>query len=360
MHIAVIMPRWVGDAVMATPALRALRGHFPDAPITGVMRPVIADLLAGTAWLDDAIFYDRHRRDPATSFAAAVRGMRAARPDVAVIIPNSLSSATLAWRGGARRRVGAAGHWRRWLLTDAMPPHRDDRGRATIVPPPRAFMDVVAALGVPPGPLDVALAATPAELAAADAALATLFPGGPAGGQPSPLVVLNDNSASGTARAWGGEKLAGLARWLAERVPAARVLVHCGPADREQARAVVATAAHPSVAGLHDIADLPIGLSKGVFARASLAVSSDSGPRHIAAAFGVPTVALVGPTDPRLGRSDPERCVEVRRDLACSPCGRTECPLGHHDCLRLVTVDDVGQAAVALLKRFSDHTSLAG
>ena len=76
MHIAVIMPRWVGDAVMATPALRALRGHFPEARITGVMRPVIADLLAGTAWLDDAIFYDRHRRDPATSFAAAVRGMK--------------------------------------------------------------------------------------------------------------------------------------------------------------------------------------------------------------------------------------------------------------------------------------------
>lgn len=359
MHIAVIMPRWVGDAVMATPALRALRGHFPEARITGVMRPVIADLLAGTTWLDDAIFYDRHRRDPDTSFAAAVRGMRAARPDVAVILPNSLSSATLAWRGGGRRRVGAAGHWRRWLLTDAVPPHRDDRGRVTIVPPPQAFMDVVAALGVPPGPLDVALAATPAELAAADAALATLFPGRPAHGQASPLVILNDNSASGTARAWGAEKLAGLARWLAERVPAARVLVHCGPADHEQARVVVASAAHPAVAGLHTIADLPIGLSKGVFARASLAVSSDSGPRHIAAAFRVPTVALVGPTDARLGRSDPERCVEIRRDLACSPCGRTECPLGHHDCLRLVTVEEVGRAALALLERFPSRPSLA-
>ncbi len=360
MHIAVIMPRWVGDAVMATPALRALRGHFPQARITGVMRPVIGDLLAGTAWLDDAIAYDRHRRDSAASFTATVRGLRAVRPDLAVILPNSLSSATLAWRGGARRRVGAAGHWRRWLLTDAVPPRRDDRGRVTIVPPPQAFMDVVAAIGVPPGPLDVELTATPAELAAADAALTSLFPGRPVSGSSAPVVVLNDNSASGTARAWGGEKLAGLARWLAERLPSARILIHCGPADRDQARAVVAGAAHPAIAGLHDIADLPIGLSKGIFARAALAISSDSGPRHIAAAFGVPTVALVGPTDPRLGRSDPAKCVEIRRDLACSPCGRTECPLGHHDCLRLVTVEEVGRAAVDLTERFTDRTSIAG
>jgi heptosyltransferase-2 len=360
MHIAVIMPRWVGDAVMATPALRSLRGHFPGARITGVMRPVIGDLLAGTAWLDDAIAYDRHRRDPAASFAAAVRALRAARPDVAVILPNSLSSASLAWRGGARRRVGGMGHWRRWLLTDNVPPHRDERGRITLVPPPQAFMDIVAAIGGPPGPLDVELTTTAAELTAADAALARIFPGRPAPTPSAPLVVLNDNSASGTARAWGKDKLAALAHWLAERLPEARILVHCGPADRDQARAVVTQAAHPAVAGLHEIGDLPIGLSKGIFARAALAVSSDSGPRHIAAAFGVPTVALVGPTDPRLGRSDPARCVEIRRDLACSPCGRTECPLGHHDCLRLVTVDEVGRAALDLLERFTGHGSRSG
>ncbi len=355
MNIAVIMPRWVGDAVMATPALRALRGHFPSARIVGVMRPVIADLLVGTPWFDAAIFYDRHRRDAAMAFTAAARAIRADRPNVVVVLPNSLSSAALAWRGGGRRRVGATGHWRRWLLTDAVPPHRDDHGRVTIVPPPRAFMDVVAALGVPPGPLDVSLVATPTDLGAADAVIADRFPG-----RDGPLIVLNDNSASGTARAWGTEKLADVARWLAERVPAARLLVHCGPADRAEAQRVVARAAHPAVAGLHDVDDLPIGLSKGLLARAAIAVSSDSGPRHIAAAFGVPTVALIGPTDPRLGRSAPDHCTEIRRDLPCSPCGKTECPLGHHDCMRLVTVEEVGQAALALLTRNAAHGSRVG
>jgi heptosyltransferase-2 len=350
MHLAVIMPRWVGDAVMATPALRSLRAHFPSARITGVMRPVIADLLAGTTWLDDTIAYDRHRRNPATSFAAAARALRAARPDAVAILPNSLSAAALAWRGGGRRRVGSAGHWRRWLLSDALPPHRDDRGRVTLVPPPVAFMDVAAALGAPRGPLTVELVASAADRAAAETLLARLF-----SGRDGPLVILNDNSATGTARAWGRDKLMSLARWLIERLPAVRLLVHCGPGDRDQARGVVESVAHPAVAGLHDEADLPIGLSKGLFARADLAISSDSGPRHIAAAFGVPTVAIVGPIDARLGRSDPERCVEIRLDLACSPCGKHDCPLGHHDCMGLIDVEQVGRAALEQLDRFADQ-----
>lgn len=354
MHIAVIMPRWVGDAVMASPALRSLRSHFPSARIVGVMRPVIADLLAGTPWLDGAIPYDRHRRDPAMSPAAAARAMRADRSDIAIVLPNSLSSAALAWRGGGKRRVGATGHWRRWLLSDAVPPHRDSRGRIEMVPPPQAFMDVVAAVGVPRGPLTVELVAEPTDLASADCALQDLFPD-----RDGPLVILNDNSASGTARAWGVDSLAGLACWLAERLPTSRILVHCGPGDRDESRSVVARAGHPAVAGLHDVPDLPIGLSKGLFARAALAVSSDSGPRHIAAAFGVPTVALIGPTDPRLGRSAPSLCTEIRRDLPCSPCGKTECPLGHHDCMTTISVAEVGQAALDLLARSIPHSSPA-
>jgi heptosyltransferase-2 len=164
-------------------------------------------------------------------------------------------------------------------------------------------------------------------------------------------VVLNDNSASGTARAWGAERHAALARLLVERVPGVCVLVHCGPGDRDPARAIVAQAAHPRVAGLGDVAELPLGLSKAVYRRAALSVSSDSGPRHIAAAFGVPTVAILGPTDPLLGRSDEIRCVEVRKPLVCSPCNEAVCPLGHHDCMRLITVEEVGQAALETLAR---------
>lgn len=343
MHIAVILPRWVGDAVMATPLLRALRAHFgKTARITGVMRPVVADLLADGGWFDDVILYDRHGGTPAQRFAAVARRLRQACPDVALVLPNSLSTAGLAWMGRVRRRVGHVGRRRRWLLTEVVRTTRDE----AIVPPPVAYMEIAAAIGVPPEPLHVELTASPADLARGDAVLAELFPG-----RTGPLVVLNDNSSNGSARAWGVEKHAALARRIAAAVPEVRVLMHCGPGDREPARAVVRLADLPSVRGLGDVAELPIGLSKAIYARAAVAVSSDSGPRHIAAGFGVPTVALIGPTDSRLGRSDPERCVEMRLDLACAPCDAGECPLVHHDCMRLIDVERVADAVLGLLRQ---------
>ena len=354
MNIAVILPRWVGDSCMATPLLRGLRTHFgPRARITGVLRPIIADLFAGTAWLDGTIAYDRHKRDPALGFKAAARALRALRPDVTLVLPGSLSAAALAFRGGGRR-VGFAGTFRRLLLTDVLPVPRLGRERQK-VPPPVAYLAIGAAVGLPPQSVQLELATTRAEERLAETVLTDLYPGRDPGGN-DPLVVLNDNSSNGTARAWGVERHAALASLLAERVPGACVLVHCGPGDRDQARAIVAQASHPGVAGLGDVADLPLGLSKAVYRRAALSVSSDSGPRHIGAAFGVPTVVLLGPTDPVLGRSDESRCVEVRKPLVCSPCNESVCPLGHHDCMRLITIEEVGRAAVAALARHHNTT----
>jgi ADP-heptose:LPS heptosyltransferase len=108
MHIVVILPRWVGDLVMSTPMLRAVRDHFgTSARITGVAKPMFAELLDGTRWLDRMVFYDRHSRDPERRFRAVVRQLRADPADIAMIVPNSLSSAALAWAG---RRNWSVGH----------------------------------------------------------------------------------------------------------------------------------------------------------------------------------------------------------------------------------------------------------
>jgi heptosyltransferase-2 len=349
MLVAVILPHWIGDAVMATPMLRSLAAHVRGrGRIIGVMRPVIAELLAGTPWVDDIVPYDRgrSRENPAVGFRAVIRRLRESRIDMAVVTPNSLSSAALACASAARRRVGHVGHWRRLLLTDVAPPPA-----AGPVPPPASFMELAVTAGAARGPLDVELATTPEEERLAEQVLADLFPPQP-GGDDGPLVILNDNGAHGPARTWGVEKSAALAGQLSERIPGCRVLMHCGPGDRATAREVATRAARPNVRSLADVPGLPIGLSKALFRRAALAVSSDSGPRHIAAAFGVPTVALVGPVDPRFGRSDERRCTELRVDLPCSPCNEPVCPLHHHDCLRLITVGQVAEAAVDLWVRF--------
>ena len=353
MHIVVILPRWVGDLVMATPMLRAVRGHFGSAArITGVVKPMFAELLDGTAWLDRLVFYDRRSKDPARRFRAVARVLRSDPADVALIVPNSLSSAALAWWGGARRRVGFARHGRRLLLTDALPPPRASaKGLASwfrVEPssPAGHAMDLAERIGVPRQPLTLELATTPVDEGLADEVLGRLFPHA-AGG---PLVVFNDNGAYGPSKAWGAERFAELARRTLDRLPDARVLVHCGPGDREEARAVERLAAHPAVRSLADEPRLPFGLAKAVLRRAAVLVTSDSGPRHIAAAFGTPTVVLHGPMDPRLSRSDQRHLVEMRIDLPCSPCGRRSCPLGHHDCMRLLAVPAVADTMLSLVR----------
>jgi len=363
MHIIVILPRWVGDLVMSTPMLRAVRDHFgTTARITGVAKPMFAELLDGTPWLDRLVFYDRHSRDPSRRFRAVARQLHADRADIALIVPNSLSSAALAWAGGARRRVGFARHGRRWLLTDplAAPRAASNKGgrspwspgswfRVEPASPAGHAMDLAARIGVPRQPLTLELATTPADESLADDVLGRLFPAAPTG-HVGPLIVFNDNGAYGPSKSWGADRFAALSKLAIERLPGARVLVHCGPGDRDEARAIVHAANHPAVQSLADEPKLPFGLSKAVLRRADVLVTSDSGPRHIAAAFGTPTIVLHGPMDPRLSRSDQRHLVEMRLDLPCSPCGRRVCPLEHHDCMRLLTVDDVGSRMFQLLK----------
>lgn len=347
MHIVVIMPRWVGDVVMATPLLRGLRRHFAGrARITGVLRPLAVDLLAGSDWFDDTILYDRRSPDAAIRFSAVVRQLRADRPDVAIIIPNSLSSAALAWAGGARRRIGMAMHWRRWLLTDPVTPPSK---HGWIEPFSSAAYPVQLAglIGMPAEPLRLELAVSAEDEQLGAAVLTRLFPNHV---PQSPLVVLNDGAAFGPAKQWGMDKVAILARRLVERLPAVRVLLHCGPGERDEARAAVEAAGHPAVQSLAAEPHLPFGLSKAVIRRAAVVVSTDSGPRHIAAAFQRPTVVVHGPMDPRLSRAEHDQLVEMRLDLPCSPCGQPFCPLKHHDCMRLLSVEDVGAKVLELLE----------
>src|SRR5579871_2324549 len=117
MNLAVFVPNWIGDAVMATPALRALRAHFRGDRIVGVVRPYVAGVLEGADWFDEVL--------PAVPGLAGMlvvaRRLRRLRPGLAVLLPNSVRSALTAWLGGCRRRVGIARDpARRLFLTDAL------------------------------------------------------------------------------------------------------------------------------------------------------------------------------------------------------------------------------------------------
>ena len=326
--VAIVLPNWIGDVVMATPALRAVRLEFPQAHIIGLMRPYVAEVLAGTSWLDETLLYSPHG-DPGLSRRRLVRELRGRHLDCLISFPNSLSTGLIAWFSGARRRVGYARYGRRFLLTDALPPMREGRKLAPVSAVDN-YLRLAARIGCQSLSQQMELAVTPRESSLAGAVWEKL---GLAGAMR--VVALNAGGAYGAAKRWPVHHCATLAGRAAKRFDA-KVLVLCGPKERNEAAEIAANAGSPNVVSLAD-EDLSIGLSKGCIARSDLVITTDSGPRHIAAALGKPTISLFGPTDPRWADNYSQLDEQLAISLECSPCAKRTCPLGHHRCMNDLT-----------------------
>ena len=332
--LIVFLPNWVGDLVMATPALRALRRHFgPAAELVGVMRPHLAELLQGTNWLSAAWPFDPRSKDPSLRRWALLRRMRRARFDVALLMPNSLHAALLAWLGGARQRVGYARDGRSLLLTRTLCPPTAG-GRRVECPMVDYYLMLATAVGCEPESPRLELATRESDEKSAEQVFARL--GLPGDGR---VVGLNTGSANGAARCWPAERLAALARRVVERLEH-HVLVFCGPKERELARSIAAQAGSDRVACMAD-QPLDFGTAKACLRRIGLLVTSDSGPRHIAAAMGTPVMTLYGPTTPLASENPTVRAINVQLDLPCIGCWKPICPLGHNRCMTDLTVDTV-------------------
>lgn len=341
--LLVFCPNLVGDTVMATPAFRALRKGFPTGRIVAVVKPKVAPTLDGAPWFDRLIHHDPKSSHPEERTRAVVRRLRGENADLALLFPNSFRSAFVAWRGGARRRVGYARGGRSWLLTDRLRAPRDERGAFRPSPIVDYYREIPRRIGCPDDGAALELFTTADDEAAADRAWERL--GLPRSG---PVVCLNTGGAFGPAKSWPSGHFARLARRLADEAGVA-VLVVCGPAERDEARAIVEQADRPGVVSL---ADEPpgIGLTKACIRRSALLVSTDSGPRHFAAGFDVPVITLFGPTHIAWTLTYHPKALHLHHPVPCGPCQKPTCPERHHRCLRDLDPDLVYREALGLLE----------
>jgi heptosyltransferase-2 len=341
MRVVVFCPNLIGDTVMATPALRALRRGFPGAHFAGVMKPPIAPTLAGGPWLDEVILTDPGSKDPSRRFLGVVQKLRAGRFDLAVLLPNSARSALMAMLGGIPRRAGYARGGRALMLTDKLAAPTSADGKFVPVPIVGYYLGLARILGCPEESPRLELYTTSEDERAADAAWERL---GLAGKR---VVCLNTGGAFGPAKNWPIEHFADLAAKLAGETGRS-VLVVCGPAEKDNARAIVAATGRPDVVSLAD-ETLSIGLSKASIKRAELLVTTDSGPRHFATAFGVPVVSLFGPTAIGWTRTYHPRAIHLQVPVPCGPCQKPTCAEGHHRCMRDLDPGSVFEACLRLL-----------
>lgn len=347
MNIVVFLPSLIGDTVMATPTLRALRKGFPSGKITVVSRPNVVPVLDGLDWFDEVIPFHPRSKVAEQRTRALIRRLRADRLDAAVLLPNSIRTAWISRLAGIRRRIGYNRYLRGWLLTDRLEPPRDARGKLLPCPIVEYYLALARALGCPGDGLRLQLATTATDEAAAGEALAALGVDASNG-----LVCLNTGGAFGPAKAWPVESFGTLARRLTEETGVS-VVALCGPSEREESRRIAELADHPRVVSLAD-QRLSLGLSKAMVRRADLLVTTDSGPRHFAAAFGTPVVSLFGPTRIEWTRTNQPNAVHLYHPVPCGPCQRPVCPLGHHLCMKLLSPDAVFEASRRMLRKRLD------
>ena len=288
--IVVFCPNLIGDTVMATPALRALRRGFPGATIVGVIKPHVAATLDGLPFFDRLIRFDPKARDRRFRTASPMRRPARRTPRSAPSCSRT-RSARPSWPGSRGRGEG-------WATPEAgamcsLPIGSSSLATATASACRTRSSNTTSTSprgsGCPLDSLRTELYTTAADEAAADRAWEHLeLP------RHEPTVCLNTGGAFGPAKNWPIEHFATLARRLADE-QGLSVLVICGPGERENARAIVARAGHPRVVSLAD-QPLGIGLTKACVRRSALLITTDSGPRHFAAPFDVPVLTLFGPT----------------------------------------------------------------
>lgn len=347
--IAIFLPNWVGDVVMATPAISALARHYAGRRIIHVGKPVALATLGPVAGPDDMVAL------PAGVRAAAKR-LRQIGIDLAVLLPNSFRSALIARLAGADRLAGYARDGRGWLLTDKLLPPRLPNGSYQPISAVDYYIDLVEMLGANCISRDLSLPIEPKQESAADTLLAA------AGvDRDRPVVMLNPGASFGTSKMWSAERYAALADMLVERT-GAQIIINAAPAERRIA-GWVARAMHSVPAISFADRDNSLGLLKAMLRRSDLLVTNDTGARHLAAAAGIAIVTIFGSTDPEWARIDYPRERIIREDVACSPCQRKLCPQPagpeYHKCLELVSPEKVYQAAEELLEE-SGRIAVAG
>lgn len=337
-NIIVRMPNWLGDLVMATPVLKDLRDHWPQAKITAMCQGVVGDVLQEDPHLDEVLKFKRpsgwiHRSE----HGDILQPLRQGRYDLGILLTNSFSSAWWFWRGGVQRRVGYASHLRSFLL-DYPIPFPSEKGSQHLV---RTYKMLLEPLGIPLSNSNPQLFVTEQEQVRVSERLQQLDIQ-----SHDILVGINPGAAYGSAKCWLPERFREVTQMLLGN-PKIRIIYFGdksgSPLVDDICKGLPAEKVI-NLAGKTTLRELVAYIQA-----CDLFLTNDSGPMHIASALGVPLVALFGSTSD-VATGPYKGGIVIHKHVACAPCYRRECPIDFR-CMKQIAVEEVYGQLQELMKK---------
>lgn len=342
MNLLIRATNWVGDAIMALPAIRAVRRRHPAAHISILARPYVADIYRDQRVCDELIPYDPNGEHRGFSGREKlIAELRARQFNAALLLQNAFDAAWLAWRAQIPQRIGYARDARSLLLTKAIPVPKPGE-----IPAHEKFyyLELLRRAGWLDQLTDDPRIQLEVSGAARWRALELLLE---AGARPHALrIAVGAGASYGSAKCWPPDRFAkALNAFLTQKD--ADVILFGTPGELAVSSAIAADLQRPPInlTGKTSIADLPALLSQ-----CQLFLGNDSGAMHVAAAVGLPVVAIFGPTDPNGTSPVTPLATIVQQKPYCSPCFLRRCPTDHR-CMLSVTPPQVESA---LLLRSQD------
>jgi heptosyltransferase-2 len=336
MKILVRATNWVGDAVMSIPALRAIRGRWPNAEIVILARPWVADLYRGQGYADRILIYEtKGKHKGFWGRERLARALRREKFDVAVLFQNAFDAAWVAWRAGIPERIGYARDGRSWLLTRAIaiPTKGEAPDHETYY-----YLELLRRAGWLehlPRIDEISIAVAEEDR---QKALQRLFATGAR--KNAVRIAFASGAAYGSAKCWDPERYAALADRLIAAFDA-DVILFGAPQESGMAARIAGAMCHRA---FNLVGATPIGELPALLSTCRLFIGNDSGAMHVAGAVGVPVIGIFGPTDPAGTRAMTPQFTLIREPVDCSPCFLRKCPIDHR-CMTRISVERVFEAA---------------
>ncbi len=335
-RILVRAANWVGDAVMTTPVLRAIRRHSPKARITVLAKPWVVPVYEHNPHIDDVMIYqDKGRHRMGTGTLTLAFDIRARDFDFAILLQNAFEAALIAFLARIPRRAGYNTDGRSLLLNPAVRLSSELKKKHVI----NYYLGLLHGLGIADDGPEMELFLAEKDL---DFARSLLKKQGI--DTSAPVIGINPGAAGGTAKRWFPDRYADLARKIGSLSPNP-VLIFGSPGDEALGETVnrLSGSACINLAG-----KTTLGQAFALLKACDLFITNDSGLMHAAAALDVRQVAIIGSTDHVATAPFSDKSRLVRVPVPCSPCLKPECPTDH-ECMDLIHVDMVLDQCSSLL-----------